>query len=274
MTMNKKSPSSFAFVATLIIGTTSSIASAAIVIDDFSFSPQSVFTAASTTYSSSTSNQGSAWNNGIFPIENAMRRRTASANWTTRYSENQTLSEAARLARSAGVVVDTSIGRADFRMNGRITSGSTGLTYKAMSGSSLDLATLGTGIRIDGGMTTLTGFSNPILQGISLQVLLTDDSGDSSNFTWYGNTTSGGFNGLDGTLEATWSDFQPTEPGAGVDLNDISSIDVRLFYSYIGLASSPTISTSYSMDSIVLVPAPAAIALLAAMPFLGRRRRS
>lgn len=88
MTMNKKSPSSFAFVTTLIIGTTSSIASAAIVIDDFSFSPQSVFTAASTSYSSSISNQGSAWNNGIFPIENAMRRRTASANWTTRYSEN------------------------------------------------------------------------------------------------------------------------------------------------------------------------------------------
>jgi hypothetical protein len=261
-------------VTALLLGATASVASAGIIVDDFSVSAQSAFTTATTNYTANLANQNSAWNESIFQLTDAKHQRAISATWSTRFSENQTLSQAARLGRSAGAIIDTTVGRANLKMDGRISSGSTGLTYRAASGGALDLAGLTTGIRIEGGLTSLTGFSNPVMQGLSLQVLLTDNSGDSSSFTWYGNTTAGGFNGLDGTLETIWSNFQATEPGADADLSDIASIDVRLFYSHIGLTSSPTISASYSMDSIVLVPAPAAVALLAAVPFFSRRRRS
>ena len=274
MQLTSASSSRTALVAALLLGATAPVASAGIIVDDFSVSAQSAFTTATTSYTANLANQNSAWNESIFQLTDAKHQRAISATWSTRFSENQTLSQAARLARSAGAVVDTTVGRANLKMDGRISSGSTGLTYRAAPGGSLDLAGLTSGIRIEGGLTSLTGFSNPITQGLSLQVLLTDNSGDSSSFTWYGNTTAGGFNGLDGTLETIWSNFQATEPGADADLSDIASIDVRLFYSHIGLSSSPTISASYSMDSIVLVPAPAAVALLAAVPFFSRRRRS
>jgi hypothetical protein len=274
MHLTSASSSRTALVTALLLGATAPVASAGIIVDDFSVSAQSAFTTATTNYTASLANQNSAWNESIFQLTDAKHQRAISATWSTRFSENQTLSQAARLARSAGAVVDTTVGRANLKMDGRISSGSTGLTYRAAPGGSLDLAGLTSGIRIEGGLTSLTGFSNPITQGLSLQVLLTDNSGDSSSFTWYGNTTAGGFNGLDGTLETIWSNFQATNPGDDADLSDIAAIDVRLFYSHIGMTSSPTISASYSMDSIVLVPAPAAVALLAVVPFFSRRRRS
>lgn len=261
------------FLIALAVGAATSVASANFVIDDFAVAGQSLSTASTTSYSATASPQSSAANAAILPVVDSMNRRSATAGWTTRFSENNSMSQADRLARSTSLLVDTALGRADFRMNGRLTTATVGLAYNMLPGTGFDLAALGTGIRLDGSMTTMGGFSNAMLQGLALDVVLADTSGVTSNFTWFGNTATGGFTGLNGTLEATWADFAVAQPGATLDLGSISRIGVTLSYSFLGLSSSPSISATYSLNSIALVPAPAAAVLLACMPALGGRRR-
>ena len=255
-----------ASIAAAVLG---SSAHANFVLDGFGSGAQSVTTASTTSYTSSASGSAALAAGSVFG------NRQASAIWTTSVQHNGSLTQAQKLARTAGFTADTNAGLGIFNFGGRVGSAEVEITYNSVPGQWIDFASLGTGLRLDGALTTLTGATNAFFQSISIDVRVTDSFGVTANHTWFANTVTGGFTGLAGALEADFTAFAPEYSHQTIDFSSIASLEIELGYSYAGFAVAPTVSGSYELSSVSLigVPAPGALALLGLAGVVGVRRR-
>ncbi len=104
--------------------------------------------------------------------------------------------------------------------------------------------------------------------------MLTDAYGVQANYTFYG-YAAGGFGGLNGGLLANFAEFVPFNLGDSIDLTQVTSFSMNFAYQCNTFgAGIPAVSGSYQVGSISIVPAPGAVALIAAAGLLvGMRRR-
>ncbi|MFM1822024.1 MAG: hypothetical protein RI967_290 [Planctomycetota bacterium] len=247
-----------------------SAANAYVVLDNFSGGAQSVFTTSTADYTTSISGQTSIASTS--PIA-AMGMRMANVSWSTAFNQNGLLTEAQQLARVAGFSVDSNAGLGIFSFDGRLATANIGLAYNAAAGQSVDFGALGTGLRLDGALTGLSGATNAFFQNLSLDVRITDNAGITANHTWFANELTGGFGGLANPLEADFSAFLPAFDYQTLDLSSIVSLEINLSYNYTGFALAPQVSGEYQLGSVSFVPAPGALALLGLAGLTRRSRR-
>jgi hypothetical protein len=220
----------------------------------------------------------SASSAGIAPVAGSRNSRVARAGWQSYgdvfYTDQQ------KAARYANTIVDTTIGAAVFGFGGKVDVARSSLSYAAQVGSWMDFASNGYGIGLEGALTGATGISDPFYQGMTIDIVVTDRFGVSANHTFFSNTLKGTFTGLDGTLVANFADFQffapPDNPFAtptAVDFSRIVSMSLNFEYLNYSLGGAPDVVGSYQLNQITIVPAPGAIALLAAAGLVGSARR-
>jgi len=220
----------------------------------------------------------SASSAGIAPVAGSRNTRVARAGWQSYgdvfYSDQQ------KAARYANTIVDTTIGAAVFGFGGKVDVARSSLSYAAQVGSWMDFSSNGYGIGLEGALTGATGISNPYYQGMTIDIVVTDRFGVSANHMFFSNTAEGTFTGLDGALLANFADFAffapPDDPFAtptAVDFSKIVSMSINFGYLNNGLGGAPDVVGSYQLNQITIVPAPGAIALLAAAGLVGSARR-
>jgi hypothetical protein len=260
------------FVLTTTLSLLTASAQAGIIIDSFDASSQMAFAGGSTTSSSVNSGQSvSAVNAAIAPIANSQNNRVARASWSS-FGDNS-YSAADKGNRFSSTTIDTAAGTANFNFGGKLGEATGSLAYNAVTGTSMDFASQGHGIGITGSLVGSTGITNPSLQGLTLDLVLTDAYGVQANYTFFG-YASGGFSGLNGGLLANFADFAPFNPDDSIDLTQVTSFSMNFAYQCNAFgAGIPEVAGSYQVGSISIVPAPGAVALLAAAGLVGMRRR-
>jgi len=224
-----------------------SAANAYIVLDSFTAGTQSVFTNATPEYTTSAFGQASITSTS--PVS-AIGMRNANVSWNTAFNQNGQLTEAQQLARVAGFSVDSNAGLGIFSFGGRLATANVGIAYNATAGQWVDFTALGTGLRLDGALTGLSGATNAFFQNLSLDVRITDRYGITANHTWYANTLTGGFDGLSAPLEADFSAFLPAFDYQTIDLSGVVSLEINLAYNYTGFSMAPTVSGEYQLGSV------------------------
>ncbi len=215
----------------------------------------------------------SATNGAIAPVANSRNNRVARAGWTSTADSGFTTADKAN--RYAATIIDTASGTANFNFGGKLDGATHSLAYNSAVGTSMDFASYGYGIGLNGLLAGSTGISDPYFQGLTLDIVLTDADGIQANYLFFGyDEVSATFDGLDGNLVANFADFVTFNPGEVIDLTRISSLAVRFEYQNNTFgASTPDVVGSYQLGSISIVPAPGAVALLAAAGIVGMRRR-
>ena len=154
-----------------------------------------------------------------------------------------------------------------------LLDGDAGTPPAGNAGQWIDFSAIGTGLRLDGSLTSLTGATSAFFQNISLTARVTDRFGVVANHIWYANTLTGGFGGLAAPVEADFASFIPSSGQQSIDFTGIVSLEISLSYNYTGLALAPSVAGQYQLGSISLVPAPGALALFGVAGLPGRRRR-
>jgi hypothetical protein len=260
------------FVLTTSLSLLTASAQAGIIIDSFDASSQTALAGGSTALSSVNSGQSvSAVNAAIAPIANSQNNRVARASWSS-FGDNS-YSAADKGNRFSSTTIDTAAGTANFNFGGKLGEATGSLTYNAVTGTSMDFASQGHGIGITGSLVGSTGITNPYLQGLTLDLVLTDANGVQANYIFYG-YAAGGFGGLNGGLLANFADFAPFNPEDSLDLTQVTSFSMNFAYQCNAFgAGVPEVAGSYQVGSISIVPAPGAVALLAAAGLVGMRRR-
>lgn len=247
-------------------------ANAGIVIDSFDAVGQVALAGGSLVATSVDSGAAtSAANAAIAPIANSRNRRVARASWTS--TGDNGFSTAEKANRFASTIVDTASGTANFNFGGKLDGATGQLTYNAAVGASMDFASYGYGIGLSGFLSGSTGITDPYMQGLTLDLVLVDTAGIVANYTFFGYSGTA-FDGLNGNLVASFADFLPTNPDETFDFTRVASFSVNFAFqsNYFG-ASTPDVVGSYQLSSISIVPAPGAVALLAAAGLVGMRRR-
>ena len=245
-------------------------AHATIVLDDFNSGSQLALTSATSLTGATASSQASF--STVAPLA-ALGTRRAATTWATLANQNGLLTESQRLARTSGLTIDPTAGIASLSFAGRVSSANVGLGYFASAGQWIDFSAIGTGLRLDGSLTSLTGATSAFFQNISLTARVTDRFGVVANHVWYANTLSGGFGGLAAPVEADFASFLPAAGQQSIDFTGIVSLEINLSYNYTGLALAPNVAGQYQLGSVSLVPAPGALALFCVAGLPGRRRR-
>ena len=213
----------------------------------------------------------SSVNGAIAPVANSRQNQVARAAWQSTADNGFTNADKAN--RYSATIIDTASGTANFNFSGKLDGATNSLTYNSAVGTSMDFASYGYGIGLDGILAGSTGISDPYFQGLTLDLVLTDANGIQANYTFFGYSGIA-FDGLDGNLVANFSDFVTFNPGEVIDLSRISSFAVKFEYQNNTFgASTPDVVGTYQLSSISIVPAPGAFALLAAAGLVGMRRR-
>lgn len=247
---------------------------AIVVFDTFGAGAQSV-TAAGSLAVSGTATGTSGANASIGAVAGSRNQRTARASWDT--AQNVSILNAEKTARSASTVIDTSAGVARMSFGGRVSNATCSVAYLAGVGQAMDLSSYD-GVQLAGVMTAASGFSQSSI--VTLDVVLVDAMGVSGNYYFNAADASGGLTALNGLLSANFVDFaafNPLDPfsTAALDLTQIASVAVNFSY-YDGSFGAPSVSGIYHLGQIGListVPAPGAIAVLAAAGLIGASRR-
>lgn len=254
-------------------------AGAGLVFDSFNASGQVALAGGSTTQTVVESAPVTSGASGsIAPVAGSRNTRVARAGWQSYgdvfYTDQQ------KAARYSNTIVDTTIGAAVFGFGGKVDVARSSLNYSAQVGSWMDFASNGYGIGLEGALTGATGISDPFYQGMTIDIVVTDRFGVSANHTFFSNTLQGTFTGLDGALVANFADFQffappdnPFAPPTAVDFSRIVSMSINFEYLNNSLGGAPDVVGSYQLNQITIVPAPGAIALLAAAGLVGSARR-
>jgi uncharacterized protein (TIGR03382 family) len=204
-------------------------------------------------------------------VTSAANGAIARAGWTS--TADSGFSTADKSNRYSSTIIDTASGTANFNFGGKLDGATNSLTYNSAVGSSMDFASYGYGIGLSGILAGSTGISDPYFQGLTLDLVLTDANGIQANYTFFGSSGSA-FDGLNGNLVANFTDFVTLNPGEVIDLSRISSFAVNFEYQNNTFgASTPDVVGTYQLSSISIVPAPGALALLAAAGLVGMRRR-
>lgn len=272
------------FISRLTIAATAAAlpagaADAGLVFDSFNASGQVALAGGSISQSvvESVPNT-SASSAGIAPVAGSRNSRVARAGWQSFGDNLYTVQQKA--SRYANTIVDTTIGAAVFGFGGKVDIARSSLSYAAQVGSWMDFASNGYGIGLDGVLTGATGVSNPFFQGMTIDIVVTDRFGVSANHMFFSNTAEGTFTGLDGPLLANFADFlflasseNPFAPPTAVDFSKIVSMSINFEYLNNSLGGAPDVVGSYQLNQITIVPAPGAIALLAAAGLVGSVRR-
>lgn len=250
----------------------SATANAGIVLDSFDVVGQVALAGGSQVASVMDSGAAtSSANAAIAPVANSRNNRIARAGWVS--TADSGFSTADKANRYANTIIDTASGTANFGFGGKLDGMTSSLTYNAVVGASMDFASYGYGIGLAGLLTGSTGIADPYMQGLTLDLVMIDASGIVANYTFFGYSGTA-FDGLDGNLVASFADFVPTNPGETFDFTRVASFSVNFAYqsNFFG-ASTPDVVGSYQLSSISIVPAPGAVALLAAAGLVGMRRR-
>ena len=260
------------FVLTAFLSLFTVSAQAGLIIDSFDASSQMALAGGSTTWSAVDSGASvSAVNAAIAPIANSRNNRVARASWSS--FGDSGYSPADKGNRFSSTTIDTAAGTANFNFGGKLGEATGSLAYNAVTGTSMDFASQGHGIGINGSLVGSTGITNPSLQGLTLDLVLTDAYGVKANYMFFG-YASGGFSGLNGGLLANFADFAPFDPEESIDLTQVTSFSMNFAYQCNAFgAGIPAVAGSYQVGSISIVPAPGAVALLAAAGLVGMRRR-
>jgi len=260
------------FVLTTSLSLLTASAQAGIIIDSFDASSQMALAGGSATSSFVSSVASvSAANAAIAPIANSRSNRVARASWSS--SDDSGYSTADKANRFSSTTIDTAAGTANFNFGGKLGEATGSLTYNAKRGTSMDFASQGHGIGITGSLVGSTGITNPYLQGLTLDLVLTDAYGVQANYTFFG-YAAGGFDGLNGGLLANFADFAPFNPEESIDLTQVTSFSMNFEYQCNAFgAGVPEVAGSYQVGSISIVPAPGAVALLAVTGLAVMRRR-
>ena len=260
----------FVLTASLSLFTVS--AQAGLIIDSFDASSQMALAGGSTTWSTVDSGASvSAVNAGIAPIANSRNNRVARARWSS--LGDSSYSTAEKLNRFSSTTIDTAAGTANFNFGGKLGEATGSLAYNAVTGTSMDFASQGHGIGINGSLVGSTGITNFSLQGLTLDLVLIDAYGVQANYTFFG-YQDGGLGGLNGDLLANFAEFVPFNLGDSIDLTQVTSFSMNFAYQCNAFgAGIPAVAGSYQVGSISIVPAPGAVALLVAAGLVGMRRR-
>jgi uncharacterized protein (TIGR03382 family) len=247
-------------------------ANAGIVIDSFDSVGQVALAGGSLVATAVDSGAVTSAANGLIaPVANSRNNRVARAGWTS--TADSGFSTADKSNRYSSTIIDTASGTANFNFGGKLDGATNSLTYNSAVGSSMDFASYGYGIGLSGILAGSTGISDPYFQGLTLDLVLTDANGIQANYTFFGSSGSA-FDGLNGNLVANFTDFVTLNPGEVIDLSRISSFAVNFEYQNNTFgASTPDVVGTYQLSSISIVPAPGALALLAAAGLVGMRRR-
>jgi len=271
------------FISRLTIAATAAAlpagaADAGLVFDSFNASAQVALAGGSSLQAVESAPSTSGSNAGIAPVAGSRNTRVARAGWQSFGDAFYTAQQKA--ARYANTIVNTTIGAAVFGFGGRVDVARSSLSYAAQVGSWMDFASNGYGIGLEGALTGATGISNPYFQGMTIDIVVTDRFGVSANHMFFSNTAQETFTGLDGALLANFADFaffvptdDPFATSATVDFSAIVSMSINFEYLSNSLGGAPDVVGSYQLNQITIVPAPGAIALLAAAGLVGSARR-
>lgn len=248
---------------------------AIVVFDTFGASAQSVTAAGSLVSNTGVATNTSTTNASIAAVAGSRNSRVARADWRT--DQNVTgLSNAEKTGRSASTIVDTAAGVARMSFGGRLSEANNALTYASQVGGTMDFSSYDT-LYLDGALTNASGFE--LTSVLTLDIVLVDANGINASWYFGANDANGGMTGLNGVLAANLADFASFDPNdfastAAIDLTQIASFSLKLGY-YDGSLSAPTVGGTYSLGQISFnaVPAPGAIALLAAAGLVGAVRR-
>jgi len=249
---------------------------AIVVFDSFGAGSQTV-TAAGSLLAAGSATNTSGVNASIAATAGSRNQRTSKASWDT--AQNVVgLTNAEKSARFASTVINTSTGTASMSFGGRVSNAASAVQYLASVGNYMDFTSYD-GVQLDGAMTSSSGFG--FASVVNIDVILIDASGVAANYYFSANDANGGFTGANGLLSANFADFIATNPldpfwTGSIDLSQIASFAVNFSY-YDGSLSPASVAGSYQLGQIGListaVPAPGAVALLAAAGLVGSVRR-
>lgn len=248
---------------------------ALVVFDTFGAGAQSVTAAGSLVSNTGVSTNTSGANASIAPVAGSRNSRLARADWAT--DQNVAgLTTAQKSARSASTIVDSAAGVARMSFGGRLSAANNALTYASQIGGTMDFSSYDT-MYLDGALTNATGFS--LSSVLTLDIVLVDSNGINASWYFGASDANGGLTGLNGVLSANFADFASFDPNdfastVAIDMSQIASFSVKLGY-FDGSFGAPSVGATYSLGQISFnaVPAPGAIALLAAAGLVGAVRR-
>lgn len=248
---------------------------ALVVFDTFGASAQSVVAAGSLTQNTAAASGTSATSASIAAVAGSRNSRQARADWATG-STASALTDADKTGRSASTVIDTAAGVARMGFGGRVSSANASLTYASQVGGVMDFSGYDT-LFLDGALTNVSGLGQTSV--LTLDIVLIDANGINASTYFGAGDANGGLTGLNGLLSANLADFFSFDPnGFGstplIDLSQIVSFSLTLGY-YDGSFNAPSAGATYELGQISFnaVPAPGAIALLAAAGMMGWTRR-
>ena len=247
---------------------------ALVVFDTFGAGAQTV-TAAGSLLTAGVATGTSSASASIGQVAGSRNNRSARADWAT--DQNVAgLTTAQKSARSASTVVDSAAGVARMSFGGRLSAANNALTYASQVGGTMDFSSYDA-VYLDGALTNATGFG--LSSVLTLDIVMVDSAGINANWYFSANDANGGLTGLNGLLSANFVDFASFDPNdytstVAIDLSQIASFSVKLGY-YDFSFGAPTVGATYSLGQISFnaVPAPGALALLAAAGVVGLRRR-
>lgn len=247
---------------------------ALVVFDTFGAAAQSA-TAAGSLLNAGAATNTSTTSASIAAVAGSRNARQARADWATDQNVGG-LTNAQKTARSASTVIDTAAGVARMSFGGRLSAANNALTYASQVGGTMDFSSYDT-MYLDGALTNASGFG--LSSVLTLDIVLVDSAGINASWYFGANDANGGMTGLNGVLSANLADFSSFDPNdfastVAIDLTQISSFSLKLGY-YDASFGAPSVSATYQLGQISFnaVPAPGAIALLAAAGLVGSARR-
>ena len=253
-------------------------ADAGLVFDSFASSGQSVLAGGSlvlTRVDATPSTSGTSAS--IAPVAGSRNARVATAAWESYGDVFYT--DAEKGARYANTIIDTTAGAAIFGFGGKVDIARGSLSYGSQPGSWMNLSGNGYGIGLEGSLTSSLGITGGFDNGMTIDIVITDRFGVSANYVFFSNgATAGDVSGLDGSLAANFAAFQWIRPDGyfgpdqTVDFTQVANVAVNFEYLNFGFGA-PDVVGSYQLNQITLLPAPGAIALLAAAGLVGSSRR-